>query len=175
MRTVGLIVCHIRTLNRLQRFTISSQKSCSRAFSTERLRKIPSSATPPGTNPKLSQPSTCVDDEVVERPTSLRHPLTRGTVTVTEAPSDNQAYPKQVTSPGDRIPLDGTLDSWEWLSQLSPGYTVHGSQVRIIQDPTQFYQTLVERSRTARSRISLASLYLGTGSLEQELVNFTLK
>jgi len=60
---------------------------------------------------------------------------------------------------------------WEWLAQYGPRYLVSGEDVRIIQSPDDFYRCLLEKSKSARSRISLASLYLGNGKLEKELVS----
>ena len=38
-------------------------------------------------------------------------------------------------------------------------------------EPSEFYSTLLEKCKTANKRITLASLYLGTGKLETELVS----
>jgi hypothetical protein len=43
-------------------------------------------------------------------------------------------------------------------------------QVYVIHEPSIFYKTVVEKCRTAKQRITLASLYLGTGHLEEQLV-----
>lgn len=43
-------------------------------------------------------------------------------------------------------------------------------QVSILHKPEEFYQTLLDRCKKAQKRIMLASLYLGTGPLEKELV-----
>ena len=44
-------------------------------------------------------------------------------------------------------------------------------RVRILGSPEEFYAELKARIRTARRRVSLASLYIGTGDLERELVS----
>lgn len=41
----------------------------------------------------------------------------------------------------------------------------------ILYKPDDFYTTLLERCKNAKHRIALASLYLGTGPLEAELVS----
>jgi len=43
-------------------------------------------------------------------------------------------------------------------------------QITVIHEPSIFYKTVVEKCRTAKRRITLASLYLGTGHLEEQLV-----
>lgn len=43
-------------------------------------------------------------------------------------------------------------------------------QITVIHEPSIFYKTVVEKCRTAKQRITLASLYLGTGHLEEQLV-----
>jgi CDP-diacylglycerol--glycerol-3-phosphate 3-phosphatidyltransferase len=43
-------------------------------------------------------------------------------------------------------------------------------QVSVINEPIIFYKTVLEKCRTAKRRITLASLYLGTGYLEEQLV-----
>ncbi|WKY10550.1 hypothetical protein Q1695_002707 [Nippostrongylus brasiliensis] len=48
---------------------------------------------------------------------------------------------------------------------------ISAENVRILQSPSDFYEFLVERSRTATNRITLSSLYLGDGSLERKLVD----
>ncbi|XGW02754.1 hypothetical protein V3C99_014631 [Haemonchus contortus] len=48
---------------------------------------------------------------------------------------------------------------------------ITAENVRILESPSDFYQFLLERSRLARRRITLSTLYLGHGSLEQALVD----
>lgn len=44
-------------------------------------------------------------------------------------------------------------------------------QIKIIHEPSVFYSTLVQKCKNARKRITFASLYLGTGKLESNLVS----
>lgn len=44
-------------------------------------------------------------------------------------------------------------------------------QITALKSPSEFYRTLLDRCRTAKHRIVIASLYLGIGNLEQELVS----
>lgn len=41
----------------------------------------------------------------------------------------------------------------------------------MLKSPSDFYRTLLDRCRCAKRRIVIASLYLGTGQLEEELVS----
>ncbi|KAG8225288.1 hypothetical protein J437_LFUL001902 [Ladona fulva] len=61
-------------------------------------------------------------------------------------------------------------DSFEWLDSFALKFGLKGEKVTIIHEPLQFYRTLLEKCKSARRRITLASLYLGTGKLEQKLV-----
>ncbi|XP_043523659.1 CDP-diacylglycerol--glycerol-3-phosphate 3-phosphatidyltransferase, mitochondrial isoform X1 [Frieseomelitta varia] len=58
-----------------------------------------------------------------------------------------------------------------WLYKSAPCFPVNGSKIKIIHEPNTFYSTLVQKCKNARKRITLASLYLGTGKLESSLVN----
>ncbi|ETN59812.1 cdp-diacylglycerol--serine o-phosphatidyltransferase [Anopheles darlingi] len=64
-----------------------------------------------------------------------------------------------------------SLQSLAWLHTTSPCFPVSGDRIEVIREPTAFYNTLLEKCTTARRRIMLASLYLGTGSLETRLVH----
>jgi phosphatidylserine/phosphatidylglycerophosphate/cardiolipin synthase-like enzyme len=50
------------------------------------------------------------------------------------------------------------------------GFPIKGDSVEILETPSQFYNALLQGARNARSRVVIASLYIGTGTLEQELV-----
>lgn len=63
------------------------------------------------------------------------------------------------------------INNLSWLHKVAPGFPVNGSKITIINEPTVFYTFLLEKCRTARKRITLASLYLGTGKLEADLVS----
>lgn len=62
------------------------------------------------------------------------------------------------------------LDSLSWLHACTPCFPLRGDQIQVIHEPNHFYETLVQRSAAARERIMLASLYLGTGQLENDFV-----
>lgn len=59
-----------------------------------------------------------------------------------------------------------------WTSDILTGLIL-SFQITIIDEPQIFYNTLLEKCRNAKKRITLASLYLGTGALEAELVSIS--
>lgn len=59
---------------------------------------------------------------------------------------------------------------FKFLSKELPGFRVSGSQIKIIQEPSHFYQELVNRSLTSKNRIVMSALYLGTDKKEKRLV-----
>ncbi|XP_012534215.1 CDP-diacylglycerol--glycerol-3-phosphate 3-phosphatidyltransferase, mitochondrial [Monomorium pharaonis] len=63
------------------------------------------------------------------------------------------------------------FNSLSWLRIVAPAFPVNGSKVTIINKPQEFYNTLLEKCKRAKRKITFASLYLGTGILETELVN----
>nr|CAG4649465.1 EOG090X08SX [Scapholeberis mucronata] len=62
------------------------------------------------------------------------------------------------------------LENYEWLGKRSPCFPVSGDKVQILNEPHTFYETLMEKTSKASQRITFASLYLGTGSHERELI-----
>ena len=63
------------------------------------------------------------------------------------------------------------LSFFSWLHAAAPAFPVDANKIRFLKDPDEFYQTLLEKCSTARHRIVLSSLYLGTGQLEKTLVS----
>lgn len=63
------------------------------------------------------------------------------------------------------------LSLFSWLHTAAPAFPVEADNIRVLKDPSEFYQTLLEKSSTARHRIIFSSLYLGTGHLEKALVS----
>uniref|UniRef100_A0A913HCJ9 CDP-diacylglycerol--glycerol-3-phosphate 3-phosphatidyltransferase n=1 Tax=Strongyloides stercoralis TaxID=6248 RepID=A0A913HCJ9_STRER len=51
------------------------------------------------------------------------------------------------------------------------GIQVKSTTIEIIYEPKQFYETLCKLASNAQKRITLSTLYLGTGKLEKELIN----
>ncbi|XP_012258147.2 CDP-diacylglycerol--glycerol-3-phosphate 3-phosphatidyltransferase, mitochondrial [Athalia rosae] len=66
--------------------------------------------------------------------------------------------------------LSQETTNFSWLQKVAPGFPADGSKITIIHKPSEFYSLLVKKCRTAQFRITLASLYLGTGKLEADLV-----
>ncbi|EOO00941.1 putative cdp-diacylglycerol-glycerol-3-phosphate 3-phosphatidyltransferase protein [Phaeoacremonium minimum UCRPA7] len=54
------------------------------------------------------------------------------------------------------------------LDKIAPSFPVHGSQIRILQTPSDFYETLKQKIRHAKRRIFLSTLYIGKS--EKELI-----
>ncbi|XP_073945442.1 phosphatidylglycerophosphate synthase 1 [Choristoneura fumiferana] len=65
------------------------------------------------------------------------------------------------------------LHYFNWLYSVAPCFAVNFSKINIITDPRKFYDSLYERFKTANRRIAVASLYIGTGTLEKELLKVT--
>lgn len=63
------------------------------------------------------------------------------------------------------------LSEFKWLQKFGPSYSVKAENITALKSPSEFYRTLLDRCRAAKHRIVIASLYLGIGNLEQELVN----
>ncbi|XP_034414486.1 LOW QUALITY PROTEIN: CDP-diacylglycerol--glycerol-3-phosphate 3-phosphatidyltransferase, mitochondrial [Cyclopterus lumpus] len=66
---------------------------------------------------------------------------------------------------------DGLCGHFQWMAEHVPAFRVPGTHIHILTSPDQFYHTMKARIKTARRRVVMASLYLGTGQLEQELVD----
>lgn len=75
----------------------------------------------------------------------------------------------------DSIPLKfkPLLHHFSWLFNVAPCFAVNSNRINIITDPRTFYDTLCDRFRNANHRISIASLYVGTGVREQKLIETT--
>ncbi|CAL4202519.1 unnamed protein product, partial [Meganyctiphanes norvegica] len=57
-----------------------------------------------------------------------------------------------------------------WILHKKPVFFGVGMYVQIITDPSEFYKVLVKKSYESHKRISISSLYLGTGNLENKLI-----
>lgn len=65
------------------------------------------------------------------------------------------------------------LQYFNWIYSVAPCFPVKSSKINIIHDPSNFYNIICERFRNAKHRISIASLYIGTGHLEKALLEET--
>jgi CDP-diacylglycerol--glycerol-3-phosphate 3-phosphatidyltransferase len=54
---------------------------------------------------------------------------------------------------------------------MGPEFCVPSACLRTLSQPSDFYDVLLEGCSTARRRVTLSSLYLGTGALEQALLH----
>jgi len=72
------------------------------------------------------------------------------------------AYHPPTSSAGALAPFTDELD------RIAPKFRIHGSQIRVLQTPTEFYETLKDKIRSAERRIFLSTLYIGKS--EKELV-----
>ncbi|XP_054622680.1 CDP-diacylglycerol--glycerol-3-phosphate 3-phosphatidyltransferase, mitochondrial [Dunckerocampus dactyliophorus] len=81
---------------------------------------------------------------------------------------------EHVSSPAGSAGAQGVHNlngHFRWMAEHAPAFRVNGARIHVLTSPDQFYQTLKTRVRTAKRRVVLASLYLGTGQLEQDLVD----
>lgn len=62
------------------------------------------------------------------------------------------------------------LQSLSWLDEFAPHFAIAGDAITVIEEPSAFYETILQQCSTAKKRVMLASLYLGIGELEQKLV-----
>uniref|UniRef100_F7EAP9 CDP-diacylglycerol--glycerol-3-phosphate 3-phosphatidyltransferase n=1 Tax=Monodelphis domestica TaxID=13616 RepID=F7EAP9_MONDO len=76
----------------------------------------------------------------------------------------------QVTSPPCCLCPEG-VHRFQWIRNLVPEFGVSSSHVKVLSSPAEFFELMKGQIKTARRRVVMASLYLGTGPLEQELVD----
>ncbi|GBM62409.1 CDP-diacylglycerol--glycerol-3-phosphate 3-phosphatidyltransferase, mitochondrial [Araneus ventricosus] len=57
-----------------------------------------------------------------------------------------------------------------WLAEYCPEFSISSKNIKVLKEPSDFFEKLKELSRNSTKRITLASLYIGTGPLEKELV-----
>lgn len=88
-----------------------------------------------------------------------------------EADPAPRRVPRTQGSAGAQGSSDGPSPHFRWMSQHVPAFRVPGTHIHVLTSPDQFYQTMKARIRTAQRRVVMASLYLGTGELEQQLVD----
>ncbi|XP_047233745.1 CDP-diacylglycerol--glycerol-3-phosphate 3-phosphatidyltransferase, mitochondrial isoform X2 [Girardinichthys multiradiatus] len=100
----------------------------------------------------------------------------RGSAVLLLAPllAETEPAPRHVSRPTGSAGVqgsDGLCTHFRWMAEQVPAFLVPGAHVKILTSPDQFYQAMKARIRTAQRRVVMASLYLGTGQLEQELVD----
>lgn len=73
-------------------------------------------------------------------------------------------------------PLDSSIHikreivPFEWIASSSPCFSIAASNIQILNHPEQFYNSLLQCCQQAQYRVTLASLYLGVGNLEEKLI-----
>ena len=60
---------------------------------------------------------------------------------------------------------------FRFLKQFSPCFPVSGDNIKVLDTPAEFYDTLLQGIKSAKKRIVLSALYLGTGSHEKQLLD----
>ncbi|XP_036692320.1 CDP-diacylglycerol--glycerol-3-phosphate 3-phosphatidyltransferase, mitochondrial isoform X3 [Balaenoptera musculus] len=85
------------------------------------------------------------------------------------APLLSPAVP-HVTSPPCCLCPEG-VHRFQWIRNLVPEFGVSSSHVRVLSSPAEFFELMKGQIKVAKRRVVMASLYLGTGPLEQELVD----
>ncbi|CAG0892873.1 unnamed protein product [Darwinula stevensoni] len=90
-----------------------------------------------------------------------------------------EVHPSWIVSPGSPIsdlasasvaPKSAPRVSLSFFFLCVPLQEHLAFQVQVLGGPEEFYEELKQKAREAKWRITLASLYLGTGDLEEELV-----
>ncbi|KAI1232528.1 CDP-diacylglycerol--glycerol-3-phosphate 3-phosphatidyltransferase, partial [Lamprotornis superbus] len=74
-----------------------------------------------------------------------------------------------VTAPPCSLCPEGA-HRFQWIRNLVPEFGISSSHVKVLSSPAEFYELLKVQIKAAKQRVVMASLYLGTGLLEQELV-----
>ncbi|KAG7491225.1 hypothetical protein MATL_G00000730 [Megalops atlanticus] len=97
----------------------------------------------------------------------------RGSSVLLLAPllAESDPVPLASSRPPSCSGAEGIHSRFRWMADHVPAFRVPGARVRILRSPDEFYQLMKARIRTAESRVVMASLYLGTGPLEQDLVD----
>ncbi|CAL1278937.1 unnamed protein product [Larinioides sclopetarius] len=57
-----------------------------------------------------------------------------------------------------------------WLAEYCPEFSISSKNIKVLKEPSDFFEKLKELSKNSTKRITLASLYIGTGPLEKELI-----
>jgi CDP-diacylglycerol---glycerol-3-phosphate 3-phosphatidyltransferase len=84
-------------------------------------------------------------------------------------------FHQSASSKTSNVFRDKQLDNFQFLLDFSPCFPVNGKCVKVIKEPKEFYNTIITLATNAKFRISLASLYIGVGKLETDLINAIAK
>lgn len=64
-----------------------------------------------------------------------------------------------------------SMNSLAFLVHEAPCFALRGCKVKVITEPSTFFAELCCRAAAAEKRITLSTLYLGTGEKERQLVS----
>ena len=67
------------------------------------------------------------------------------------------------------------MENLAFLAKEVPGFAVKGKNVEVITEPSDFHAELCTKAENVKERAVFATLYLGTGSKEQALVDSVSK
>ncbi|XP_011498191.1 PREDICTED: CDP-diacylglycerol--glycerol-3-phosphate 3-phosphatidyltransferase, mitochondrial [Ceratosolen solmsi marchali] len=112
--------------------------------------------------------STCIKP-IIRFPSVKVHGHNVGICATIRYKMNTSIFNEKPTLAYDTVCLERSILTW--LHKATPAFPVDGSKITIIYDPSEFYNSLLTECKTAKMRITLASLYLGSGKLEKELVN----
>lgn len=90
--------------------------------------------------------------------------------TVIETTTSNQ--PETLIHPNPFTRTD--TSPFSWLTNVTPCFPVNVNDIKILNEPQQFYDAIIQNCKEAKERITLASLYVGNGPLERTLVDVIL-
>lgn len=63
------------------------------------------------------------------------------------------------------------LNNFGWVSNYGPSFVIPASNFDVLYEPKDFFQELNKIFASAKNRIYISSLYLGTDPYEYELVD----
>ncbi|CAH1795231.1 unnamed protein product, partial [Owenia fusiformis] len=66
-------------------------------------------------------------------------------------------------------------ETFSWMKKIAPVFPVNGNKIKVLYQPAEFFTALKDNVSKAQHRIVIASLYLGSGHLEQELIDCIYK
>ncbi|KAN0022834.1 hypothetical protein ACTFIU_005575 [Dictyostelium citrinum] len=132
-----------------------------------------SSQSPPST-PLLSSKSSTITSNKTKSaiPSSQLYIPKKSTLDSRQIGNYSREYSTSSSSSSKRPIFNDTyLNDLFWqLSSQGPAFEVNPNNIDFIQEPIDFYNHLIDGVKRSKKRITMASLYLGTGKQEIELV-----
>lgn len=74
------------------------------------------------------------------------------------------------TSKQDNLDTNLSNNSFSWLNKYAKAYPINGDSVKVLKEPSEFYEELIKGAKTSEKRIVMSALYLGTDEKEDKLV-----